>query len=85
MEVVLMENLKRNARLNLVLDPPVKEGITTLAAIHKSSVNGFINEILKKYVEANQEVLSKYDDFIETLSESKTNTAIIGDLFTENK
>lgn len=63
-----MDKMKRDARINLMLTPQNKTAIETLAAIQKTSVNNLINQVLGRYIEANDEVLRRYNSFIDTLT-----------------
>ena len=56
----------------MAFDPQMKESLSTLAKINNTTLNGLINDVLQKYIKANDEVLQKYASFIDTLNETKT-------------
>ena len=67
-----MKQMNRTVRLNMAFDPQMKESLSTLAKINNTTLNGLINDVLQKYIKANDEVLQKYVSFIDTLNETKT-------------
>ena len=66
-----MNQMNRSVRLSVAFDPKMKESLSMLAKINNTTLNGLINDVLKAYVKANDEVLQKYSNFINTLNESR--------------
>ena len=63
----IVNKLDRTVRLNMAFDPQSKESLSMLAKINNTTLNGLINDVLQKYIKANDELLSKYKDFVKTL------------------
>ena len=51
----------KSKRVNLLMLPSIYADITKIAAMKRTSVNDLVNTLLQEHIEANKELLEKYD------------------------
>lgn len=65
---------KRNQRINLVLSPSIKSGLTKIAAIQQISINELANQTFEKLIHEYKDQIQLYDQFIQQISSSSHNS-----------
>ena len=58
--ILMAKDVTKTPRTSFVLDPKVQSDATALAQLQGKSLNGLVSEMLKNYVDMNQEVIEEF-------------------------
>ena len=64
---------KRTKRVNFLLTPTIKDGITAIAAIKQVSLNDLANTTFQELITKYESQIQEYYAFIEKMNTSQTN------------